>query len=200
MSKDLPREPKSKVQLDADQIDRALAVMCLIAALVLAVALFVIVSGIAPQRPLDAQRIVHDYSKDPKLGSVPELPVTDAFGRAIPPPPPAGRLLVAAGSCSECNPRSVRPSQIVGGDFSDVVFLVEVARPEEVPRGFAKLGNVYIVADVGRRYTNALNATWTPRFYLLGGRGQLVEIQIDPLIHPTWVRLSQNRDRTGDVR
>lgn len=183
-------------------VEQGLIVACVIASLGLVWALFLLISGSGVQPTVSRGGVVHDYSRGPTIGTVLELPTTDAFGRSIPPAAPPGRLVVAAGPCADCSSRSVRPSQIEGGEFHDVVLLVEAATAEELPSSYVGLNRIYVVADIGRRYTDGLNATWTPRFYLLGERGELLDIQTDPVSVPSWVQVSRNHrgGSTGGVR
>lgn len=115
---------------------------------------------------------------DPPKGSKIELPLHDALGRTIQSRNGTTRVLVvAAGSCSECTLNSLKPLALERRGF-DLIVLIAALEPNDLPDVLTKLPACFrVVTDPHRSLATALNAAWTPRFYLADSKFRLLECQ-----------------------
>ncbi len=124
----------------------------------------------------------YDASGDPRKGAPVSLPLKDVFGRAL----SRGKgdiLLVMGGSCQSCAVQTLREqiSPLLAerkGEVVEVVIALAGSR-EEVLRSSSDLKEFRVVVDDGR-WSESLNAVWTPRAYLLDKDFRVVSFQREP--------------------
>ncbi|MCH8273596.1 MAG: hypothetical protein IH851_02260 [Armatimonadetes bacterium] len=132
----------------------------------------------------------YDASLDPVKGSAIQLPVRDVYGRRVHEERLDGRMLiVAAGYCSDCSLKTLKPWLIASDEFARVV-LVYQDSPGAISDKMRDLPeNFRVVADPTGQYLRTLNPAWTPRFFLVESGGRLIDLQTDQDTIPAFVRM-----------
>jgi hypothetical protein len=123
-----------------------------------------------------------DLTLDPKLGmkSPVKFPEQNANNAAP-------TLVVFAGSCSSCSLVSFDPEQLESSQYGRIIVIYE-SQPDKLPARLPGSTATYIaVADPVGKLAKKLNASWSPRYYLFSAEGNLINIQKDPAIAPSFV-------------
>lgn len=148
----------------------------------------VIAPRIAPAQTSHSEiEYLHYPEKDPKVGDGIALPAVDVFGRELP-KFDGDVLLVWAGSCQACTLNSVSPQTIDGSAYSAIVAFF--AEDESVVRkSFGEpTKGWYVCSDNTGHWRESLNASWSPRYYLLSSDAKLKRLQESWRSIPDFVR------------
>lgn len=133
-----------------------------------------------------------DYwrERDPSPGTEVVLPKKDMYGQAILREDSTTEdvLLIVAGSCTGCTKSKFKPEKLNTSRFSQIIVMFTSQEEEVRQAGFKFPHNVRVLAGFDAAQASALNAYFTPRFYLLDRGLRVRRLQNGPADSPYWHR------------
>lgn len=149
------------------------ALLCSASLLVLSHQLGLVTPGRDPRQ--SASPPAYAEAQDPEVGTVPPLPSTDVFGRSLHGTGPIHqRVIVAAGSCSDCSAKTAEELIPKGRRLRETIVIYFDSLDKVKTHAAGIRNQALIVADPNLTLYRYLNAVWTPRYYLVDSRHRLV--------------------------
>lgn len=140
------------------------ALLCSASLLVLSHQLGLVTPGRDPRQ--SASPPAYAEAQDPEVGTVPPLPSTDVFGRSLHGTGPIHqRVIVAAGSCSDCSAKTAEELIPKGRRLRETIVIYFDSLDKVKTHAAGIRNQALIVADPNLTLYRYLNAVWTPRYY-----------------------------------